>query len=333
VKSPPAMARRICPRRRQVPPTAPHPLQSRSEDAKKDPGDLRMPIDFDAYFKALAATPIEAKTEHTDRGALEQLLKAAAAGADGLLHVQHEPKRDKGGGGSPDYMVKRDARIVGYVEVKTIDEALAKILRSEQIKKYRKLSNNLLITDYLEFVWLKDGDTQRARLAHSDDLTARRLVLKAENVEQVSKLLRAFFSSAPQNIGRGQTLAVELATRAAMLRDFLTEELIRQEKDNERGRLFALYDAFRIQVFHDLDIRDFADAFGQMLAYGLFLARLNAGENQTIDLGNVRSFIPGSFSLIRELVRFLEEMDEDEYKDARWIVREILSSSARLMTF
>ncbi len=76
-----------------------------------------MPIDFDAYFKALAGTSVDDKTEHTDRGFLEQVLNAAAAGADARMRVQHEPKRDKGGGGSPDYMVKRDARIVGYVEV------------------------------------------------------------------------------------------------------------------------------------------------------------------------------------------------------------------------
>jgi hypothetical protein len=214
-----------------------------------------MPMDFDAYLKALAATPVDAKTEHSDRGALERLLNEAAQAADDRLRIQHEPKRDKGGGGSPDYMVKRDARIVGYVEVKTIDEALSKVLKSDQIRKYQKLSDNLILTDYLEFIWLKGGEVQRARLAHSDDLSSKKLALKPEAVEQVSTLLRGFFSTAPQNIGRGQTLAVELATRAALLRDFLTTELIRQEKDDDRGKLHGLYQAFRDQIFHDLDIR------------------------------------------------------------------------------
>jgi predicted helicase len=284
-----------------------------------------MLIDFEAYLKALAATPIDAKTEHSDRGALERLLNEAAQAADGRLRIQHEPKRDKGGGGSPDYMVKRDARIVGYVEVKTIDEALSKVLRSDQIKKYKKLSDNLILTDYLEFIWLKGDEVQRARLAHSDDLSAKKLTLKHEAVEKVSTLLRAFFSTAPQSIGRGQMLAVELATRAALLRDFLTTELIRQEKDDDRGKLHGLYQAFRDQIFHDLDIRAFSDAFAQMLAYGLFLARLNAGAGVEVTLDNVRRFIPGSFSLIRELVQFLEQMDEDEYRPTRWVVDEILS--------
>jgi len=285
-----------------------------------------MTIDFDAYFKALAATPVDQKTEHTDRGALERLLNEAASNADARLRIQHEPKRDKGGGGSPDYMVKRDARIVGYVEVKTIDEALSKILRSDQIRKYQKLSDNLLLTDYLEFIWLRKGeDPQRARLAHSEDLSSRRLALKSENLDQVAGLLRAFFSTAPQSIARGQTLAVELATRAAILRDLLHEELVRQQKADDLGKLHGLYAAFRDQIFHDLTIKDFADAFGQMLAYGLFLARLNAGEGVEVRLDNVRRFIPGSFSLIRELVRFLEELEEVEYRHLRWVVDEILS--------
>lgn len=284
-----------------------------------------MAIDFDAYLKALAATSVDDKTEHTDRGALERLLGEAAALADERLRIQHEPKRDKGGGGSPDYMVKRDARIVGYVEVKTIDEALSKVLKSDQIRKYQKLSDNLILTDYLEFIWLKGGEVQRARLAHSEDLSAKKLALKPEAVDQVAALLRAFFSTAPQNIGRGQTLAVELATRAALLRDFLTEELIRQQKEDDLGKLHGLYAAFRDQIFHDLDIKAFADAFAQMLAYGLFLARLNAGTGVEVTLDNVRKFIPGSFSLIRELVRFLEEMDEPEYRPSRWVVDEILS--------
>ena len=285
-----------------------------------------MTLNFDDYLKALAATPIDAKTEHTDRGALERLLKEAAADADTRLHVRHEPRGDKDGGGRPDFMVKRDARVVGYVENKQIDDSLDKLIRSDQVKKYQKLSENLLLTDYLEFVWLRKGqDPQRARLAHSTDLSAKTLALKPEATDQVAKLLRGFFSTAPQNIGRGQTLAVELATRAALLRDFLAEELVRQQKDNDLGKLHGLYAAFRDQIFHDLDIKAFADAFAQMLAYGLFLARLNAGQGVEVTLDNVRKFIPGSFSLIRELVRFLEEMDEPEYRPSRWVVDEILS--------
>ena len=117
-----------------------------------------MAIDFDAYFRGLAGSPLDDKTEHTDRAKLELLLAQAAGEADAKLRVHHEPRRDVGGGGSPDYRIKRDGRIVGYVEAKTIDENLSKVLKYDQIKKYLKLSDNSLLTDYLDFVWLKDGE-------------------------------------------------------------------------------------------------------------------------------------------------------------------------------
>lgn len=285
-----------------------------------------MLADFDAYLRALASTPIDGKTEHSDRGALEILLQASADDAEPGAHVQHEPRRDKSGGGSPDFKVTRQGRIAGYVEVKAIDENLSKVLKSDQIKKYRKLSDNIVLTDYLEFCWIRpDGEVLRHRLAYSEDLSAKTLRPKAESVEAVRMLLRGFFSATPGKITKSQDLALALASRASMLRDFLTTELNRQESQHAEGRLFALYEAFKVQVFHDLTVPDFTDAFGQMLAYGLFLARLNAGEHQTVTLLNVRQFIPGSFALIRELVRFLEEMNEEEYRDIRWVVDEILS--------
>src|SRR5690606_27498550 len=68
----------------------------------------------------------------------------------------------------------------------------------------------------------------------------------------------------------------------------------------------------------------FADAFAQMLGYGLFLARLNANA-EPVTLANAREYVPGSFRLIRELVEFLTELDRPEYAAIRWVVEEILS--------
>ena len=77
-------------------------------------------------------------------------------------------------------------------------------------------------------------------------------------------------------------------------------------------------------MFHELTLNEFADAFAQMLAYGLFLARLNSGS-EPITLHNAREHVPGSFRLIRELVDFLTELEKSEYRDVRWVVEEVLS--------
>ncbi len=282
---------------------------------------------FDQYLKKLRETPLDEHTEHTGRSALEALLNqfAREALAPGIL-VQHEPKR-VANKGAPDFKIKRQGMILGYVEVKEIGANLDRVLKSGQIAKYRKLSDNIVLTDYLQFIRIDSAGKvlDRQSLAFPSDLEGRTIRVSPEKAADTDKLLSAFFSAPPQGLQRAQQLALALATRSKLLRDYLVEELIRQEKAKTKGRLHALYDVFREQVFHELTVKEFADAFAQMLAYGLFLAKLNAGDDDIIALDNVRKFIPGSFRLIRELVRFLEEMQEAEYDEAKWVIDEILS--------
>lgn len=71
-------------------------------------------IAFDGYLHALRKIPIEDKTEHTDRGALETLLNAVASEARAKVKIQHEPKHiaEKG---APDFKVTKAGSILGYV--------------------------------------------------------------------------------------------------------------------------------------------------------------------------------------------------------------------------
>src|SRR5581483_6275147 len=279
---------------------------------------------FERYLRALRKSAIDDKTEHTDRAALQSLLQEIADDTQKGIKVQHEPKRvaDKG---APDFKISKGGLILGYVENKGIDENLNKVLKSEQIEKYKSLSSNIILSDYLDFIWINNyGPPQRARLCHVTDLENRKFRLRDEQIEPVAKLLSGFFSSAPEGIGRAQQLALALATRSKLLHDYLGEELVRQQREHKEGRLYGLYEVFQKQVFHELTLNEFADAFAQMLAYGLFLARLNSDSN-SITLHNAREYVPGSFRLIRELVDFLTELDKPEYRDVRWVVEEVLS--------
>lgn len=278
---------------------------------------------FDRYLIELRKTPVDEKTEHTDRAALQALLEAAAGEANGKTTVQHEPKR-VAGKGAPDFKIIQAGSIIGYVENKAIGEPLDKVLKSEQITKYKTLSQNIILTDYLHFIWISKDGVQRETLCHLTDLENPQFRLKEDRIEAVAKLLHGFFSSAPEGIGRAQQLALSLATRSKLLRDYLGDELVRQEQEHKEGRLYGLYQVFRDQVFHELTLKEFADAFAQMLAYGLFLARLNSGS-EPVTLHNAREYVPGSFRLIRELVDFLAELEKSEYRDVRWVVEEVLS--------
>jgi N-6 DNA Methylase len=292
---------------------------------------------FDRYLKALRKTPIDDKTEHTDRLALENLLQAIADDVAAGVTVHHETKRKKIKGkangndsatqkkGAPDFKVTSRGLILGYVENKAVGENLSKVLKSDQIAKYKILSDNIMLTDYLQFIWInKYGPPQSERLCDETDIENPKFRLREDRATAVSKLLKAFFSTAPEGIGRAQQLALALATRSQLLRDYLGEELVRQEREHKEGRLYGLFQIFRDQIFHELTLKEFADAFAQMLAYGLFLARLNS-DSEPVTLHNAREYVPGSFRLIRELVDFLSELEKDEYRDVRWVVEEVLS--------
>ena len=279
---------------------------------------------FGEYLKKLRRIAVAEKTEHTDRAAIQGLLEAFAKGAGRDVKVQHEPKKiaDKG---APDFKVTKSGMILGYVETKALGENLAKVRKSDQIARYLTLSDNIMLTDYVDWMWLRKDSVQTESLCHESDLDNPKFRLREDRIATVAKLIEGFFSTAPEGIGRAETLALALATRAHLLRDYLGAELVRQEREHQEGRLFGLYQVFKTQVFHELGLAEFADAFAQMLAYGLFLARLNADVNTRITLGNVREHVPGSFQLIRELVSFLDELDKEEYAGVRWVVEEVLS--------
>ncbi len=60
------------------------------------------------------------------------------------------------------------------------------MLKSNQIAKYKSLSSNIILTDYLDFVWInKYGPAQRERLCHATDFENRKFRLPEDRVEAV----------------------------------------------------------------------------------------------------------------------------------------------------
>ena len=280
---------------------------------------------FKIYFEQLKKYDPRESTEHTLRPALHNLLTALALQQNPKIIVIPEPKHDESGHGAPDVKFKIGESILGYLENKKIDANLDQVLKSEQIAKYKKLSGNLLLTNYLEWLWLKDGAViGRETLAYQSDVGFHKARLDPDKAEKVACLIANFYSTPPKGISKVKDLALALATRCHDLREFLEEELKRQEKEHQEGRLFGLYNVFKKDVFHELSLEGFADAFAQMLGYGLFLARLNS-DKESVTLDNAKKYIPSNFELIRELVDFLDELDKQEYSRIKWLVEEILS--------
>ncbi len=291
-------------------------------------------IDFQQYIKELQSVPIDELTEHSKRSALESLLNQAATENqknNNKIIVLQEPKR-KDDYGAPDFKIYTNNSIIGYVENKKITENLDKILKSEQIKKYKELSQNILLTNYVEFVWIKGEIIEREILCFQSDIDNKKFKLDKIKSDNVKELLLKFFSQTPKGISTPKELALALAVRSKNLKEYIADELNRQNTENEKGVLYDLYDIFKQHIFNELTVSEFSDAFAQMLVYGLFLAKLNA-DTKDVTLNNVKDFIPTTFQLIHELVKYLDELKNEEYKETKWIIDETLSIMNNLELF
>lgn len=281
-------------------------------------------FDFKEYLKALKEHKPGEITEHTLRLDLQALLLAFAVLADPKIKVLHEPKRlvDYG---APDFKITLNEGILGYVENKALGTDLFPVLKTDQIDRYKKLSDNILLTNYLDWIWIKQGkQLTRVSLCTLDELYQHKFNPDPAKLEELSKLINNFFSSAPEGIDRPKALAEAMGQRGKLLKNYLWDELKRQEETDNEGKLFGLYNTFKKMVDHELKLEDFTDTFAQMLVYGLFMARLNT-NGEKIDLNNVEQHIPSSFELIQELVGFLKELNKKEYSETRWIVEEVLA--------
>ena len=91
--------------------------------------------------------------EHSYRGDLQTLIEKMVSGVTAI----NEPKHLKNVG-APDYVVKKKDIPLGYIEAKDIDADLDNKDYKEQFERYRNGLSNLIITNYLEFRFYRDGE-------------------------------------------------------------------------------------------------------------------------------------------------------------------------------
>lgn len=260
-------------------------------------------------------------TEHNYRTCFENLLNHIKA--DERIRIIHEPKRKKGFG-APDFRVEKDGAIVGYIETKKPGEDLEKISKSEQIKKYLNICDNFILTDYCRFMLFKSGELMPDHCGLFDiaDSERKNAVLQDENISRTGRLFSNFFMSSPVQIRDSHGLAVHLAQRAKILKEYISDILHEKENYDFSDKIQGLYENFQETLVKDLSAEEFADAYAQTVIYGFFLARLQSDEN--ISLHDAGRFVPLSFKVIKEFFSFIS-YDYSIPNHVLWIFNEIIS--------
>ncbi|GAA8238934.1 DNA methyltransferase [Helicobacter pylori] len=257
------------------------------------------------------------KNELTHRLFLHNLLDKLKNHFNKEFKIEHEPKKEQGS--QPDFRVSFQGLNIGYIENKRAGEDLSQLLKSDQILKYLELNPNLMLTDYLNFMWVgKDENNapfikKEISIASLDELSKPP---KAQTERDLIELFKSFFNYEAAPIANAKDFATHLSPRTRYLKDALI-------KYQEKTQVSSIFKNFKEYLYEELSFEDFSDALAQTLTYSLFLAKLNH-PFEKINLDNVRSSIPENFAVIREMADFLKKLDG--IKEIQWLLNEILSS-------
>ncbi|WJI95635.1 type ISP restriction/modification enzyme [Helicobacter pylori] len=258
------------------------------------------------------------KNELTHRLSLHNLLNRLKDNFNKEYKIEHEPEREQKS--QPDFRVSLQGLSIGYIENKRVGANLRQLLKSDQILKYLELNPNLMLTDYLNFMYVgKDENNapfikKEISVASLDELS-KPLNPKKQTENDLIELFKSFFNYEAAPIANAKDFATHLSPRTRYLKDALIQ-------NQEKTQVSSIFNNFKAYLYEELSFEDFSDALAQTLTYSLFLAKLNH-PFEKIDLDNVRSSIPKNFAVIREMADFLKKLDE--IQDIQWLLNEILS--------
>jgi hypothetical protein len=274
---------------------------------------------LEKYIKSLRKVNNQDATELTYRSQLEVFLNEYTDKyfSKKKINIIHEATRIKKKG--PDFQIKIDDALLGIIETKELNSTLEKVLETEQIKdNYPKISKNILLTNYQDFILIKDGNIFKVK---SENLKNN----FNEYNKNLFELLEIFFSSKPTKITDLKYLIDHLSSETRFLKKSFIDVLEIEKLKKTQGEFWGLYYQFKESVYQELTLKEFGDSFAQMVTYSVFIAKIKAKDN-LINLENLKDYILPSFSLIRELVQFFDKIRTNKsYSKLLSIINQIIS--------
>lgn len=207
--------------------------------------------------------------------------------------------------GNPDFKVNDGHwNQIGYIEAKTIGTDLNKIEDSEQLERYISTFPNVMVTNFTEFRFYRDGKfVDKVEIAHSKNITKLGAVPPELNEDKFYELLNNFLDYSIPKKFNAKSLATELAKRTRFLKD----QVVAQELKANNKDIQSFHNAFKEFLIAGIDEDEFADLYSQTITYGLFAARLRADKKFNRKLAY--DYIPKSIGILRDVFRFISSTD------------------------
>jgi len=259
-------------------------------------------------------------TEHTYRGALEQLMQSLLP----KLRIVNEPKREKCG--APDYIASRkDGMPVFYIEAKDIGDndldGRNPHGHKEQFSRYKQALDYIIFTDYLDFHLYEHGEfVDSVRIA---EVKGDKIVAVKENEEKFLNLIEHVGNNAIQRITSASRLAKLMAGKARLLENIIEQAMNDDTESYANDNLRGQYQAFKDVLIQELKPSDFADIYAQTIAYGMFAARLHDDTPENFSREEAARLIPKTNPFLRQIFNNLAGNDLDER--ITWVVDDLVT--------
>ena len=246
--------------------------------------------------------------EHSYRGDLQQLLYEIID--DSEVIVTNEPARIRKVG-APDYSITKKDIPIGYIEAKDIDKPLESKEYKEQFDRYKNALPNLIITDYLDFWFYKNGVlTIKISIAKIENTT---IVPIEENFSLFVNNIKDFTSFKSQTITSPFNLAKLMAGKARLLEDVIEKAILSEDENNEADMsLVNQMEIFKANLIHDITPSQFADVYAQTIAYGMFAARLHDKTLENFSRQEAVFLIPKTNPFLRGLFSYVSGAECDD---------------------
>jgi predicted helicase len=258
-------------------------------------------------------------TEHTFRGDLQTLLESIVID----IRATNEPKRQSCG--APDYIITRGEIPVGFIEAKDIGdkdlEGKKKTGNQEQFERYKSALSNLIITDYIDFLFYTDGELKnKISIGKIENGT---ILPISENFNRFTELVKNFTQTISQTIKSPTRLAEMMAGKARLMAEIIENALNEDDQNEVTSNLKRQMLTFQKMLIHDLDNKSYSDLYSQTIAYGMFAARYHDPSLPTFSREEALTLIPRSNPFLGHLFIGLTGNQLDHR--LVWIVDELVN--------
>src|SRR5699024_271319 len=255
------------------------------------------------------------------RPPMEELLQTVSD-AVGVTMVPHGESALQELQVRPDYAIRVDGAITGYVEVKkpraTIDPSSFTGHNRTQWQRLRELPN-LIYTNGRDWALYRNGELVGEQVTLHGDLytSGAKLAARAGRLEQ---LLRDFLSWRPAPIGSVQQLVQAVAPLCLLLRHEVNDQLARETAAIQAGAaedeqpFTGLAQDWRALLFPTATDDTFADGYAQAVTFALLLARTEDIPLEGRSLHQVGDELGAGHSLMGKALQLLTDNVSETFR-------------------